>query len=197
MTHELNSGEGAPGGASAGARFVRHGGWAVLIVLMAGLALYLARRPEQNRVQPAQPPPANELHDAWRVPSASVRKRLYQDLARFQESYKSVDPAVTLVTSGDGPGLEKAAQELDRALRRYALGQYRRAPARRADAPPGILLHYGPGGSTMAQKLWAALTPYLAGTFRAREDAALDNNEFRVTLSGTPRFTGDGRAVFR
>ena len=151
------------------------------------------------RLQLSEADPQQEIHAA-RALSSEKREHVLQNLSHFRAEHQMMGPVVTVASAGSFPGAIELARRTGALLARHNLGDYAAESTPSSDVTratvDGILVEVRRADEAIARNLLAALSPILAGTATIRFYESLPAGRLRMTITGEPRFTGEGIAVF-
>ena len=136
----------------------------------------------------------------WQPLASAIREQVLQNLSELRARYQMLGPTTTVAARPAAAELSQLAQSIGGLLTRHQLGHYVAEPQMAdlvaTDGNDSMYLHVASQDVALARNLLSALAPMLAGTVTIRFDERLASGQLRLVLAATPRFTGQGVAVF-
>lgn len=135
----------------------------------------------------------------WVPAPESARQQVLQSLNEFYTDFRQLRPQLGVWVEPGSETRNQLAARFGTALAQHSLG----AVTEDAQPPPvidkldsGALLYCREADSVLAQRLLAALAPYLAGRVTVRYDADATAQSMRLYFFGQPYFNNQGQATF-
>lgn len=135
----------------------------------------------------------------WVPAPESSRQQVLQSLHEFYTDFRQLRPQLSVWMEPGSEPRNQLAARFGAALAQHSLGSIMKD----AQPPPvidkldsGALLYCRESDSVLAQRLLAALAPYLAGRVTLRYDADATAQSMRLYFFGQPYFNNQGQATF-